>query len=126
MTWLCMWGCVQPEVAQQRGALQLLDSLDSREGAGPSNANATPMPVGFLEDFAQRFEQEGLEVVVEPIGALLESFDLTCSLVAYVLYTSTPTQKSANHVEAVMIDASAPAIRHSMWCEKPILSCLQT
>ncbi|CAL8466128.1 g5664 [Coccomyxa elongata] len=56
----------QPEVAQQRGALQLLDSLDRREGAGP--ANATPMPVGFLEDFAQRFEQEGLEMVVEPIA----------------------------------------------------------
>lgn len=46
--------------------MQLLDSLDRREGLGP--ANATPMPVGFLEDFAQRFEQEGLEMVIEPIG----------------------------------------------------------
>ena len=61
-----MCGCVQPAAAEQRGALQLLDSLDRRERAGPSNA--TPMPVGFLEDFSQRFEQEGLEMVVEPIG----------------------------------------------------------
>ncbi len=99
MTCLCMLGCVQPEVAQQRGALQLLDSLDRREGAGP--ANATPMPVGFLEDFAQRFEQEGLEMVVEPIGALTGSFTMTCSLVPHVNYTSTPDIKeSANHVQS--------------------------
>lgn len=74
---LCLWWCKsekvvctgfeQPAAAQQRGALQLLDSLDRREGAGPPTATA--MPSGFLEDFAQRFEQEGLETVIEPIGA---------------------------------------------------------
>jgi hypothetical protein len=59
--------CVaQPQEAQQRGALQLLDSLDKRAGKGSSTA--APMPVGFLEEFAQRFEAEGLETIIGPIG----------------------------------------------------------
>eukprot|EP00887_Chlorella_sp_A99_P007091 scaffold2.g7091.t1 len=77
----------QPPEAQQRGALQLLDALDAAAaaaaagglagpaapgGGGASGApppgGAVPMPPGFLEDYAARFEEEGLEGAVEPMA----------------------------------------------------------
>ena len=69
----CLIRGVQPDEAARRGALQLLDAMDAREGApprpGPASADVAQLPSGFLEDFAVRFEAEGLEAVIEPIGA---------------------------------------------------------
>ncbi len=56
----------------QRGALQLLDALDAcvvGTAQQQQGAAVEAMPAGFLEDFAQRFEAEGLDVVLAPIGA---------------------------------------------------------
>lgn len=50
--------------------MQLLDSLDKRAGKALPD-DITAMPVGFLEDFAQRFEAEGLDRVIEPVGMFL-------------------------------------------------------
>jgi len=61
-TWL------QADVASQRGALQLLDALDKKGGKTPAHP-AYPMPTGFLEDLATRFENEGLEDMLGPSGA---------------------------------------------------------
>ena len=77
---------VQPPEACQRGALQLLDSLDAAASsssslglAGPSISSgsgsgapggAVPMPPGFLEDFAARFADEGLPDLLAPIGEI--------------------------------------------------------
>ncbi len=76
---------LQPPEAAQRGALQLLDSLDAAASssslglAGPSPSGsgsaaapggAVPMPPGFLEDFAVRFADEGLPDLLAPIGEL--------------------------------------------------------
>ena len=55
-------------MASQRGALQLLDALDRKGGQTPAHA-AYPMPTGFLEDLAARFENEGLEDMLGPSGA---------------------------------------------------------
>ena len=61
---------LQPPEAAQRGALQLLDALEARESLSAPPAHIEPAPAGFLEDFAARFEAEGLEQVLEPIGRL--------------------------------------------------------
>ncbi|PRW05883.1 putative ubiquitin conjugation factor E4 [Chlorella sorokiniana] len=73
----------QPPEASQRGALQLLDSLDAAAssssslglaGPGPSGSSgggapggAMPLPPGCLEDFAVRFADEGLPDLLAPI-----------------------------------------------------------
>ncbi|KAK9804240.1 hypothetical protein WJX72_002942 [[Myrmecia] bisecta] len=54
----------QPAEAQQRGPLQLLDSLTQRESSG----SVVAMPAGFLEELAIRFEGEGLEQILEPVA----------------------------------------------------------
>ncbi len=59
---------LQPQEAQQRGALQLLDALEAR--SQPSGT-AAPMPPEFLEEFAARFEEEGLPDIVTAIGTAL-------------------------------------------------------
>ena len=56
---------VQPEAAEQRGPLQLLDALEARHSRA---ADAVQMPPEFLEQFAARYENEGLESIVEAIG----------------------------------------------------------
>ncbi|GAB4813256.1 hypothetical protein N2152v2_000302, partial [Parachlorella kessleri] len=95
----------QPPHAQQRGALQLLDSVEKAstsaasgtaglaggyvpgaEGGSSSTAGSTssggggggglpggavPAPPGFLEDFGARFEEEGLQEVVEAMAVSL-------------------------------------------------------
>lgn len=74
----------QPPEASRRGALQLLDALDAASpaasdgfgglggsasgSAGQPPGGAARMPPGFLEDFAARFADEGLENIVAPIG----------------------------------------------------------
>ncbi|CAK0786013.1 hypothetical protein CVIRNUC_009226 [Coccomyxa viridis] len=55
----------QPHSASQRGALQLLDALDKKGGKMVAH-EAYPMPTGFLEDLAARFEQEGLDSMLGP------------------------------------------------------------
>jgi hypothetical protein len=82
----CPTPSLQPHAARQRGALQLLDSLDAAAAAsaavsgfggsaGPSSASTSggvaALPPGFLEDFAARFAEEGLTDIVAPIGELL-------------------------------------------------------
>ena len=54
-------------MASQRGVLQLLDALDKKGGKTPAFP-ACPMPTGFLEDLATRFEHEGLEDMLGPPG----------------------------------------------------------
>ncbi len=56
---------MQPEAAQQRGALQLLDALEARFS---QDADKVQMPAGFLEQFAAKYENDGLDSVVEAIG----------------------------------------------------------
>ena len=63
----CTGLCLQPDIASQRGALQLLDALDRKGGKTPAHP-AYPMPTGFLEDLAARFETEGLEDMLGPSG----------------------------------------------------------
>lgn len=65
----------QPEAAQERGALQLLDALQARfsrthdSRAGESRAgDQVPMPPHFLEQFVDHLEDEGLSLVVAPIA----------------------------------------------------------
>lgn len=58
---------LQPDAAQKRGALQLLDALEARFS---STADRVQMPPQFLEQFAARFEEEGLSPIVEAIGNL--------------------------------------------------------
>ncbi len=58
---------MQPPRAQNAGPLQLLDSLDKRAGKGLPDT-VTPMPIAFLEEFAQRFETEGLDAIMEPVS----------------------------------------------------------
>ena len=47
--------------------LQLLDALDKKGGKTVAH-EAYPMPTGFLEDLAARFEQEGLDSMLGPTG----------------------------------------------------------
>lgn len=56
----------QPEEAKRRGALQLLDVLETPPDGMPPLA-----PPGFLEHLVTRFENEGLEDIMNPtLGAL--------------------------------------------------------
>lgn len=56
----------QPEDAQQRGTLQLLDALDGTLSAAGAAAGSPLMPPGFLEDLANRFVEEGLSEMIIP------------------------------------------------------------
>jgi len=76
----------QPPQAEERGALQLLDSfyaaasstsnmMTQHQASLPLIPDAVvaatsivPMPPSFLEDFAVRFRDEGLEEILETIG----------------------------------------------------------
>ncbi|KAK9806446.1 hypothetical protein WJX73_007867 [Symbiochloris irregularis] len=49
----------QPPEAERLGKLQLYESLKSR---------AEPLPAGFLDDLGARFEDEGLQDLIEPTG----------------------------------------------------------
>ena len=92
----------QPEHAEKRGALQLLDSLFAAEqtssiGFGITGAEAStsaaipvhvssetavePMPPNFLEDFALRFEEDGfsgncLSIIIASLNARLSKISL--------------------------------------------------
>ena len=46
--------------------LQLLDSLDAKDA--PNKPGVVAMPHGFMEDFAARHEEDGLDAVIAPIG----------------------------------------------------------
>ena len=50
---------MQPPEAERLGSRQLFESLKSR---------VAPLPPGFLEDLAVRFENEGLEEIVNDSG----------------------------------------------------------
>ena len=58
----------QSPEAEARGSLQLLDSFDAKS-ASPPQAGVVAMPHGFMEDFAARYESDGLDQVMTPIGA---------------------------------------------------------
>lgn len=57
----------QPPAAQQRGSAQLLDAM---MGDGMPSAGLEPqgMPVGFLDDWAERFAEENLSDMLQPTG----------------------------------------------------------
>jgi hypothetical protein len=52
--------------AESRGALQLLDAIDARDGAAPEGC--VPLPPGFLEEFSSRNEGEALQGAIAPMG----------------------------------------------------------
>eukprot|EP00803_Ostreobium_quekettii_P005943 evm.model.scf_1775.2 EVM.evm.TU.scf_1775.2 scf_1775:13595-17142(+) len=64
---LCLTGGIipQPPKAEERGSLQLLDSIDAHEDPAPEGVAA--LPVSFLEDFAARHDGEALQSFLEPI-----------------------------------------------------------
>jgi hypothetical protein len=81
-------GLLQPLLAQQRGALQLLDSMDAAaaqrgttyaapDGGVPEfvtrETQIVAMPTGFMDDFAARFDEEGLDDIIGAIGASIPS-----------------------------------------------------
>ena len=80
---------MQPDMASQRGALQLLDALDRKGGKTPAHP-AYPMPTGFLEDLAARFENEGLEDMLGPSGVAL----VTLQDIPYMQSLCTQPRKS--------------------------------
>ncbi len=92
---------MQPDMASQRGALQLLDALDRKGRKSPAHPSH-PMPTGFLEDLAARFENEGLEDMLGPSGVALSrcSASLTCTVTVLNLET-----------QALRSDASAPDLQ---------------
>jgi hypothetical protein len=55
----------QPDAARQRGVLQLLDALEARL---MHRDDQPQMPPEFLEQFAARFEEEGLPDLVNSWG----------------------------------------------------------
>jgi hypothetical protein len=70
----------QPPAAAARGALQLLDCLDAREGARGQAAAACRLPPQFLEDLAANLESEDrLDPVAVPLGALSGGWPHACS-----------------------------------------------
>lgn len=90
----------QPEEANKRGALQLLDSLEVFYEQGISHTSmssnnsvltqikcqtmVTPMPPGYLEDYAVRFEEEGLDEVVSIIAKhIMQRFEGMSLLAEY-------------------------------------------
>jgi hypothetical protein len=56
---------LQPVQAEAAGPLQLVPNLLSQF---TPKAGVTPMPPNFMEDFASRHAEDGLERVMEPIG----------------------------------------------------------
>ena len=58
----------QSPEAEARGSLQLLDSFDAKTASTPQ-AGVAAMPHGFMEDFAARYESDGLDQIMTPIGA---------------------------------------------------------
>ena len=85
MSILCV---LQPDSASQRGALQLLDALDKKGGKAVAHP-AYPMPTGFLEDLAARFEQEGLDSMLGPTGARCSATRNTSAVPAMCTRLST-------------------------------------
>lgn len=79
---------LQPDSASQRGALQLLDALDKKGGKAVAQP-AYPMPTGFLEDLAARFEQEGLDAMLGPTGAPCSATGTTWAVPAMCTRLST-------------------------------------
>jgi hypothetical protein len=55
----------QPDAARQRGVVQLLDALEARL---MHRDDQPQMPPEFLEQFAARFEEEGLPDLVNSWG----------------------------------------------------------
>ena len=76
-------------MASQRGALQLLDALDRKGGKTPAHL-AYPMPTGFLEDLAARFESEGLEDMLGPSGVAPSPLHLLHAVVLHGLKAVRP------------------------------------
>lgn len=81
----------QPPEAEQRGGLQLLDSLYAATGSAtfvgggiasqpliPAAVTAAtavvPMPPSFLEEYVARFQDEGIEDTLKTIGAEIGAF----------------------------------------------------
>ncbi|GAX74152.1 hypothetical protein CEUSTIGMA_g1601.t1 [Chlamydomonas eustigma] len=54
----------QEQDAEQRGSLQLLDSLDAKDMPAQG---IVPMPHGFIDEFGARHENDGLEEWITPI-----------------------------------------------------------
>lgn len=57
----------EPTAATARGSLQMVDSIDARDGFTSALSAAAdsvvPLPPGFLEDFAEKHQGEVLEQV---------------------------------------------------------------
>lgn len=64
----------QPKVAKGRGSAQLLDALIARIA---QKGDAVHMPPDFLEQFAARFEDEGLAELMPSIGELCSRQNVT-------------------------------------------------
>ncbi len=59
---------LQDPSSQERGARQILDALEQRDGLGQMRSSSTAMPSGFLERFAEEYEQESLPGIVATLG----------------------------------------------------------
>jgi len=59
---------LQTAESQERGANQILDALEQRDGLGQMSSSSTEMPSGFLERFAEEYEKESLSDVVATLG----------------------------------------------------------
>lgn len=58
-------GIKQPQVARGRGVMQLVDAL---EGRIAQKGDRQPMPPEFMEQFAARFEGDGLPDLMNIMG----------------------------------------------------------
>lgn len=56
---------IQAAEDKQRGCCQILDALDSKNSMA---AKASAMPAGFLERFAEQFEDESLPEIISEIS----------------------------------------------------------
>ena len=62
----------QPPEAEARGALQLLDSIDAQSKPPAGGTGIVPLPHGFLEELAAKYEAEGFDDVIRPVGECSE------------------------------------------------------
>ena len=63
----CGW-LLQTAETRERGANQILDALERRDGLGQMRTGAAEMPPGFLERFAEEFETESLPGIITTLG----------------------------------------------------------
>lgn len=70
-------GLQTPE-EESLGCRQILAAMDCKAGVS-SAAEAAPMPAGFLESFAEQFEQESLPEIVSTLGDIAKLSIPCCS-----------------------------------------------